>query len=106
MRRGDADDGVDELPDPVVPGDRAGRQLRLVEQQLDDPVGDGVPGGDVVVERGDVDAELAGDPAQRDRVRPVAVGEAHRGLQDPFARQRRHGHLSGRPAHPLTNLQL
>jgi hypothetical protein len=92
MGGSDADQGVDELSDPGVPDDRSGGQLRLVEQQLHDAVGDGVPGGHVVVERGDVDAELAGDAAQGDRVRSVPVGEAHRRTQDLFARQRRHSH--------------
>ena len=84
-------DGVEEAPYPGVPWHGLGRQLRVVEEDLDDPVRDGLARRHVVVERGDVYVELRRDAAQRDRVRAFPVGDRDGGPQDPLPGQWRHG---------------
>nr|BFE67910.1 hypothetical protein GCM10020092_012110 [Actinoplanes digitatis] len=67
----------------------------------DDRVGDGVQDlglrREVVVERGPGDAQLGGEPPDRDRVEPLGVDQGARHLDDPLAGEQRvpgPGHLT------------
>ena len=56
---------------------------------LDQAVENFVLAVDVVVQRGRLDAQLAGEPAHRDRFQPLVVRNDQRDLQSPSQVQRR-----------------
>ena len=67
----------------------AGGRLDLAEDDVDHPVEEVVLVGDVVVERHRLDAELLGELAHRELLRPALVGQRDRGAQHPLPVERR-----------------
>jgi len=80
------DRSLAQLRLPVAAGQ--GR-LDLAEDDVDHPVEEVVLVVDVVVERHRLDAELLGELAHRELLRPALVGQGDRSVKHPLSTERR-----------------
>jgi hypothetical protein len=87
MSRQDGPDRDGPLAHGLLPTFRRGRQLDLAEDQVDHAVEQVLLVGDVVVQGHRLDPHRLGEPAHRERLDSVLVGERGRGAQDPVAAQ-------------------